>query len=144
MSLHIEEIESVLRGQALDLSEVKDEKTAISLLGVLHWARNDILFGLGDWIMHCTQTFGNEWVNKQLEFSEFSFEEASKAYEVATKFPRGKRHSGLSFDHHAVAARADQPELALDWALEQGLTPSELAHSVRVKVQLTKIGRAHV
>ena len=93
MSLHIEEIESVLRGQALDLSEVKDEKTAISLLGVLHWARNDILFGLGDWIMHCTQTFGNEWVNKQLEFSEFSFEEASKAYEVATKFPQiGRAH----------------------------------------------------
>jgi hypothetical protein len=138
MKLEIEQIESVLKGQALELSEVKDEQTAIHLLGVLHWARNDVLFGLGDWMAHCAETFGKEWVNKQLEFSDFTFEEASKAHEVATKFPREKRHRGLSFDHHAVASRADHPELALDWALEQGLTPSELAHSVRVKVQLTK------
>jgi hypothetical protein len=120
------------------LETVTTEAQATELLGILHWARNDVLFSLGDWMVHCAGKFGKEWVNQQLEFADFSFEEASKAYEVASKIPRAKRVASLSFAHHAVAARSEQPELALDWALEQGLTPGELAHSVRTKVQLTK------
>jgi hypothetical protein len=130
--------EELISPQGLKLENVKDEATAVQLLGILEWARNDMLFGLGDWMAHCAAVFGNEFVNKQLEFSSFSFEEASRAYEVATKIPRGKRHPSLTFEHHAVAVRAVQPELALDWAFEQGLTAAELAHAVRVKVQLTK------
>jgi hypothetical protein len=124
--------------RVFSLETVTTEEQATQLLGLLHWARNDVLFSLGDWMVHCADRFGKEWVNSQLEFADFSFEEASKAYEVASKIPRAKRVASLSFAHHAVAARAEQPELALGWALEQGLSPGELAHSVRTKVQLTK------
>jgi hypothetical protein len=128
----------LLARQGAALETVTTEEQATYFLGLLHWAKTDILFGLGDWILHCEKQFGRDWVNGQLEQSEFGFEEASKAYAVASRIPRGKRHPGLSFEHHAVAVRSEQPELALEWALEQGLTAAELAHSIRVKVQLTK------
>jgi hypothetical protein len=127
-----------IQTQGLSLAGVETKEEAIRLLGLIHWAKNDILFGLGDWMVFCEQKFGKDFVNEQLEFASFSFEEASKAYEVAKVLPREKRHRGLTFDHHAVAVRSAQPELALDWALEEGLTPGELAHSVRVKVLLKK------
>jgi hypothetical protein len=128
----------LLATQGAALETVTTEAQAIHFLGFLHWAKTDILFGLGDWILHCEKQFGRDWVNGQLEQSEFGFEEASKAYAVACAIPRGKRRPGLSFEHHAVATRAEQPELALEWAQQQGLTAAELAHSIRVKVQLTK------
>jgi hypothetical protein len=129
---------NVLQTQSLHLDNIQTEADAVALLGVLDWARNDVLFGLGDWMVACAEKFGKEWVNNQLELATWSFEEASRAYEVASKIPRAKRHRGLSFAHHAVAARSEQPELALEWAMEQGLSAAELAHTVRTKVQLTK------
>lgn len=129
---------NVLQNQSLHIDNIQTEADAVQLLGILDWARNDVLFGLGDWMVACAEKFGKEWVNNQLELATWSFEEASKAYEVAVKIPRAKRHRGLSFAHHAVAARSEQPELALEWAMEQGLSAAELAHTIRTQVRLTK------
>jgi hypothetical protein len=129
---------NVLQNQSLHIDNIQTEADAVQLLGILDWARNDVLFGLGDWMVACAEKFGKDWVNNQLELATWSFEEASKAYEVAVKIPRAKRHRGLSFAHHAVAARSEQPELALEWAMEQGLSAAELAHTVRTQVRLTK------
>ena len=128
----------VIQTQALSLEHIQTQEDAVQLLGLLDWARNDVLFGLGDWMVVCAEKFGKDWVNNQLELATWSFEEAARAHEVCKKIPRAKRHRGLSFAHHAVAVRSEQPELALEWALEQGLTAAELAHTVRTKVQLTK------
>jgi hypothetical protein len=128
----------VIQKQALGLEQIETEADAVQLLSLLDWARNDVLFGLGDWMVACAEKFGKDWVNSQLELATWSFEEASRAYDVAVKIPRAKRHRELSFAHHSVAARSDQPELALEWAMKQGLSAAELAHTVRTKVQLTK------
>lgn len=128
----------VFEPQSLHISNIQTEADAVRLLSILDWARNDVLFGLGDWMVVCAEKFGKDWVNNQLEFAAWSFDEASKAYEVARRIPREKRHRSLTFAHHAVAARSEQPELALEWAFEEGLSAAELAHAVRTKVRLTK------
>lgn len=127
---------SVPRGLNVDLMTTKEE--AVAVFKLLTWAQGDLLFALGDWMKFSAERFGKEFVNEQLEFAGFSFSDCSKAYEVATRIPREKRSRALSFEHHAVAARAEQPEFALAWANDEGLTPAELAHAVRAKVRLTK------
>ncbi len=122
----------------LNLDHIRSEDQAREVFKLLQWANDDLLFALGDWIKISAERFGREFVNGQLEFASFSFSDCAKAFDVASRIPWNKRNRELSFQHHAVAARAEQPELALEWAAKEALTPGELAHAVRAKVRLTK------
>lgn len=124
--------------QGLQLSSATSKEQAKWAFEQLQTLSEGLSYAIGDWAIICEERFGKEWVNEILEQSVFSFDQLSASVSVARKIPPQKRVPSLSFDHHVIAARHDQPELALDWAKTLGLTPMQLAVAVRTNKPLSK------
>lgn len=124
--------------QGLTIAADADHAHAAWAFKQLETLSQGLSYAIGDWAIVCEERFGKDWVNGILEQSTFSFDELSTSVTVARKIPPSKRVASLSFQHHVIAARAEQPELALEWAQSQGLTPQELAVAVRAGKPMSK------
>jgi hypothetical protein len=124
--------------QGLQLAATTSKEQAKWAFQQLQTLSQGLNYAIGDWAIVCEERFGKDWVNEILEQSTFSFDQLSASVTVAKKIPPHKRVPELSFDHHVIAARHEQPELALAWAKSLGLTPMQLAVSVRANKPLNK------
>lgn len=127
-----------LKRQSFSLAQVKSETDAAAAFKYLEVIDSGRQFALGDWMVFCAERFGKDFVNATLEQGQFDFAECHQAFEVASKIPPSKRVATLSFKHHAVAAKADKPQEALQWAQQELLSPQELAHCVRIGEKKTR------
>lgn len=127
-----------IHSQGLALGAHATETQAKWAFEQLQTLSQGLSYAIGDWAIVCEERFGKEWVNSILEQSTFSFDELSTSVTVARKIPPAKRVASLTFQHHVIAARSEQPELALEWARVQGLSPQELAVAVRTGRQMSK------
>lgn len=132
------EITYQIKKQSFDLQSVRTEADAAAAFKFLEVIDSGRQFALGDWMVFCREKFGRDFVNATLEQGQFEFAECHQAYEVASKIAPSKRKPELSFKHHAVAAKHDNPEEALQWAQAELLSPQELAHCVRIGERKTK------
>lgn len=124
--------------QGLSIAADADHAHAAWAFKQLETLSQGLNYAIGDWAVICEEKFGKDWVNGILEQSSFSFDQLSTSVTVARKIPPHKRVPSLSFEHHVIAARHEQPELALSWAQQGGYTPGELAVAVRAAKPLTK------
>lgn len=124
--------------QGLTIAADADHAHAAWAFKQLETLSQGLSYAIGDWAIICEERFGKDWVNSILEQSTFSFDELSTSVTVARKIPPFKRVASLSFQHHVIAARFEQPEFALEWARAQGLSPQELAVAVRTGRPMSK------
>lgn len=124
--------------QGLTIAADADHAHAAWAFKQLETLSEGLNYAIGDWAVICEEKFGKDWVNSVLEQSTFSFDQLSASVAVARKIPAHKRIPALSFEHHVIAARHEQPELALSWAQQGGYSPTELAVAVRAGKQLKK------
>lgn len=127
-----------IHAQGLQFSSVATKEQAEWAFKQIEVLSQGIRFAVGDWAIVCEERFGKDWTNEVLSQSSFTFDELKTSVTVARKLPWFKRSPKLSFDHHAIACRHDQPELALKWAQDGNLTPAQLAVAVRANQPLTK------
>ena len=127
-----------IHAQGLQLGAQASQEQAKWAFQQLQTLSQGLNYAIGDWAIVCEERFGKDWVNEILEQSTFTFDELNASVSVARKIPPHKRVASLSFEHHVIASRHEQPELALSWAQSQQLTPQELAVCMRTGKQMTK------
>jgi hypothetical protein len=134
----INNIPCTLERQALNLQGVQTKAEAAAAFAFLERVETGRQFALGDWMVFCAERFGKDFVNETLEQGQFEFAECHQAFEVASKIPPNQRNAALSFKHHVVAAKTENPTEALQWAQAELLSPQELAHCVRIGERKSK------
>lgn len=90
---------------------------------------------IGDWLNYGEKRYG-EMYSQALDATDYAYGSLANAKHVASKYEISCRHENLSFEHHYVALGAEDPQAALQWALENGkdgkpATVKELREYVR-------------